>query len=165
MDTDWFYRTMMGDKIIFRLRIRRMSGGRSEVFAKAFTYWLEDSLEIFSAVTYRKKAQEDSFSPLQISTIDSPSERWLERLARDAAGSWPTGWRLNKPIVCVRDHEDLAPSHPDALVHLARFEGMATEAVGNADRYDRISYGIVAKRLGGAVNEATNNWDQLLFQR
>jgi hypothetical protein len=156
---------MMGDQIVLRLNLWKDSDGREQMFAVAFTYWMEDSLPIGSEVWYGTGELGEGFKPLELKPLHGDPAAW-ERHISELSRSWPTIWCSNQLVVCTRRRSGydflLPPSHPEVLHHLARFEGLALEAERHAGIHDRITYGIVAKRLGGLVRASVASWVKLL---
>ena len=155
---------MMGDNIILRLQLRPLASKRTHVKAVVYTYWMDDAAPNGAEVWYESDPTGENFNkPLRLFPLRGSISDWQTYIAEESE-VWPSEWHREDVVVCTRgrDGRILPPSHPEVLHHLARFEGLALETGRRAGTFDTITYGIIARRLGGIVHASVASWSQLL---
>ncbi len=163
-DTRWLFEAMGSSKLALRMDIVR-TRGTTDVTAKAYHYWLDDAQYMGAEVTYRSFGE--VHHPLALHWLSSDATHgWateLEQLMR----SWPAAWHEQSRIVCTH-HEprrravQLPVTNPEVLVHLARFETLASQEAARGVLFDSITFGDVARRLNGIIRSQTASWNQMM---
>lgn len=164
IDPQWFMQAMQGDNIIVRLHLGTGRDTPRQVRALAYTYWVDDMAYNGAEVRYESDASAEKFPPLTLVPLPGPPDNWKPFILEQSR-TWPTLWHQSIMVICTRGpfvNQLVAPSRPEVLHHLARFEGLALEAERHAGVFDRITYQIVAKRLGGIVRGCAASWTKLL---
>ncbi|HUD10791.1 MAG TPA: hypothetical protein VMS08_00150 [Candidatus Saccharimonadia bacterium] len=124
--------------------------------AYAWCTWYDDGAPTGGMFWYQHGENDrDGMSPLQTAALAGRPDRWGWEFA-NGLRSWPQQWRAQQAVVCTigRSHRQkrvVKPSHPLALAHLAAFWGLTSSPPEGLNGHWRVTYGIVAKRLGGLV--------------
>jgi hypothetical protein len=145
---------MSGENLVVRLHITPGATPRAE--AHAFGYWYDDMMPNGFKAVYRynelieKGVRETGIRPLECIALPSNVNTWHEYFECESQ-YWPEPWHMPEPVVCSigtkrKDTRRLPVAHPQALAHLARFQGQASS------------------EKGGIVNSAVKNWRQLVDQ-
>ncbi len=175
VDTNWLLNAMSRQQLVVRLHITPGAVTRAE--AHAFGYWMDDMAFNGYHLLYRYTTDHDrGIKPLEARALSGFQGEWPQYFEAEAE-FWPAPWHLSEQIVCSigtgkGNTRQLKVTEPQALIHLARFQGLVTATdpsvnpklfVGIAPFWS-LSLSDAAHSLDGIVNQADKKWREMIGQ-